>query len=149
MIIKIKGNELIRATEGSAGFDLSSSEDLIVYKGGNVLVPTGIYWEPPQRCNLLGNTAYTIVGKIYSRSGNASKLGLIVSSGVGIIDEDYRGEIKVPVTIAPWGDDMHKIYKGDRVAQIVFSMAIAPKIVYVEELSKTVRGTGGFGSTGS
>ena len=126
-------------TEYSAGADLYAllDEEVTVKAGETLLIHTGIATEIPEG----------YVGLVFARSGLATKKGLAPANKVGVIDADYRGEIMVPIynhtaedkTIAP----------AERIAQ----MAIVPflKVEYneVDELSETVRGLGGFGSTGS
>ncbi len=127
------------ATPGAAAADLCAVLDapLTLEPGQRAMVPTGLAIELP---------GPDCVALVYARSGLAIKQGVTLSNCVGVIDSDYRGEIKVglvnlgaaPVTLAP----------GERVAQLciapVWQAAFAP----AEELSDTDRGTGGFGSTG-
>lgn len=127
------------ATPGAAAADLCAVLDapLTLEPGQQAMVPTGLAIELP---------GPDCVALVYARSGLAIKQGVTLSNCVGVIDSDYRGEIKVglvnlgaaPVTLAP----------GERVAQLciapVWQAAFAP----AEELSDTDRGTGGFGSTG-
>jgi len=128
------------ATPGSAGLDLRADIDtdaLTVSPGDRVAVPTGIAIEID---------APGVAGFIYSRSGLGAKHGLTVAQGVGVIDPDYRGELKVwllntskePVTIA----------RHERIAQLVLAPVVRPVIMPVEELGDTSRGSGGFGHTG-
>ena len=126
-------------TEFSAGADLYSgmSEAVTVMPGTTEFIKTGIAMEIPAG----------LVGLIYARSGMACKKGLAPANKVGVIDSDYRGELMValhnhsqsPVTIEP----------GDRIAQLVLTPYITAEFVEAEELSDTVRGDGGFGSTGT
>ena len=127
------------ATPGAAAADLCAVLDapLTLEPGQRAMVPTGLAIELP---------GPDCVALVYARSGLAIKQGVTLSNCVGVIDSDYRGEIKVglvnlgaaPVTLAP----------GERVAQLciapVWQAAFAP----AEELSDTDRGAGGFGSTG-
>ena len=127
------------ATPGAAAADLCAVLDapLTLEPDQRAMVPTGLAIELP---------GPDCVALVYARSGLAIKQGVTLSNCVGVIDSDYRGEIKVglvnlgaaPVTLAP----------GERVAQLciapVWQAAFAP----AEELSDTDRGTGGFGSTG-
>ena len=126
-------------TEFSAGADLYSgmSEAVTVMPGTTEFIKTGIAMEIPAG----------LVGLIYARSGMACKKGLAPANKVGVIDSDYRGELMValhnhsqsPVTVEP----------GDRIAQLVLTPYITAEFVEAEELSDTVRGDGGFGSTGT
>lgn len=127
-----------RATAGSAGFDLSACLEapLTILPGETVMIPIGIAVELP------AGTA----GMLYSRSGLASKHGIALINGVGVIDSDYRGELKVPLhnhSSAPC-----TIMPGDRVAQLVVTPVLLPELTEADDLSDSGRGTGGFGSTG-
>lgn len=127
------------ATPASAGVDLCACilEKLVINPGENVKIPTGIAIELPNQHT---------VALVFARSGLASRSGLGLTNGVGVIDSDYRGEVQVliqnlgtlPVTINP----------GDRIAQMVFMPIFQALLEEVSELGETVRGTGGFGSTG-
>lgn len=125
-------------TDGSAGMDLraSLSEEISLAPGKRALVPTGLFIELPK-----GYEA-----QIRARSGLAVKQGIGLVNGVGTIDSDYRGEIKVP--LINWGEDAYVIRDGDRIAQMV--VAKYERIVWEEtdQLADTQRGCGGFGHTG-
>lgn len=125
-------------TEGSSGMDLSADiEDSVTLKPmQRYLVPTGIYIEIP-----IGYEA-----QIRARSGLAIKHGISLVNGIGTIDSDYRGEIKV--ILINLGDKDFIINKGDRIAQMIFAKIEIAKIEQVEIVEKTIRGTGGFGHTG-
>lgn len=126
------------ATEGSAGMDLFSvnDEELILPPLGNALVPTGIAVSIPK-----GYAAF-----IFARSGLAVKFGINLRNGVGVIDSDYRGEIKVG--LCNISDKEYTVRKHDRIAQMVIMPAITAEISECEDLDETERGSGGFGSTG-
>ena len=128
------------ATEGSAGLDLRACMDdaVTIPAGGRALIPTGLAIELP--------SAET-VALIFARSGLAIKHGLALSNGVGVIDSDYRGEIKVG--LINQGDAAFEIQPGERIAQLVVMPVIQPEIELVQSLSETERGAGGFGSTGT
>lgn len=131
------------ATAGSAGYDVCALENTSVFEGRTTLVKTGIFLELP----------VGIVCQIYPRSGLATKHGIIMPNSVGILDSDYRGELMIAMSKLPHFDGFCKydINRGERIAQIVFSRYERPWLTQVkeyEELSKTDRGTGGFGSTG-
>lgn len=128
------------ATEGSAGLDLRACMDdaVTIPKGGRALIPTGLAIELP--------SAET-VALIFARSGLAIKHGLALSNGVGVIDSDYRGEIKVG--LINQGDAEFTVEPGERVAQMVIMPVLQPQIELVQTLSETERGAGGFGSTGT
>lgn len=125
-------------TDGASAIDLYSnnSDPIILKKNDIILVPTGIYLEIP-----LGFEA-----QVRSRSGLAIKHGVFCLNSPGTIDSDYRGEISV--ILAMLGSDTFTINKGERIAQLVFSSV--EKVVFneVNELNATLRGDGGFGSTG-
>ena len=124
-------------TEFSAGADLvNAGDDVVIEAGKTVIIHTGIALEIP----------VGLVGLVYARSGMATKRGLAPANKVGVIDSDYRGEIMV--ALFNHGTEKQVIENGERVAQIV----IAPYVTatFVEgELDDTIRGKGGFGSTGT
>ena len=125
-------------TEGSAGMDIAAylEENIIIEPGKRALVPTGLFIELPA-----GYEA-----QIRARSGLAIRKGIGLVNGIGTIDSDYRGEIKVPVI--NWGEEAFVIENGDRIAQMVIAKYERAQWVLSDELSETERGTGGFGSTG-
>ncbi len=129
----------VRATEGSAGMDLSAciSEEITINPGDLKLIPTGIAIELPSS----GYVAY-----IFARSGLGIKHGICLSNGVGVVDSDYRGE--VCVGLCNVSSESYTIEPGERVAQMVISPVSLMPVAEVEELSDTSRGAGGFGSTG-
>ena len=124
-------------TSGAAGCDLVSSVDQTIEARSWGIVPTGLYIEVPPGFE----------AQIRSRSGLAAKHGVFVLNGIGTIDSDYRGEIKV--ILANMGDHSFNIKKGDRIAQMVFAQFSQAVFEKVDELSSTDRGSGGFGSTGT
>lgn len=146
MSFKIKltngATELIRGTPTSTGLDLKSLKDYTLKPMERVLVETGVHLEPEKPYEFEDGLIIPDV-QIRPRSGLSSK-GIIVILGTG--DEDYRGEYKV--CIINLSGEEYTIKAGDRIAQMVFGFASIPKIEYVEDLSNTERGTGGFGSTG-
>jgi dUTP pyrophosphatase len=127
------------ATTGAAGVDLqaSLSEDLVIGPGQIAKIPTGLAIELPHN----GVGAF-----VFARSGLASKYGLALVNGVGVIDSDYRGEILVAVINQGQNDVL--IRDGDRIAQMVFLPVYLAEFQIVEQLGETDRGSGGFGSTG-
>lgn len=133
---KLSENAVIptRQTAYSAGYDLSASLATVIPSGDVRLVSTGISMAIP--------VGY--FGKIYSRSSVVKNNGVTVEAGV--IDADYRGEVKVMMYNLSQNDFI--INEGDRIAQIVIMPIYTNNIVEVEELDYTIRGTGGFGSTG-
>lgn len=126
-------------TGGSAGMDLSAAieEDICIKRGETVLVPTGIAIALPDN---------TSVAYIYARSGLSIKHGIMLANGVGVVDSDYRGEVKVG--LINLGKEDYVIRKGDRIAQMVFAPVLIAETEVCEELPETQRGSGGFGSTG-
>ncbi|MDD4699045.1 MAG: dUTP diphosphatase [Oscillospiraceae bacterium] len=140
-IKRLKCNSILpkRATVGSAGFDLYSSLEspVEIAPGERVLIPTGIAIELPDN---------NYVAYIYARSGLAIKNGITLSNCVGVIDSDYRGEIKVG--LINLSDKAYTINSADRIAQMVISPVIIPELVVSDDLNDTDRSGGGFGSTG-
>lgn len=144
MILKIKKlneNAVIpaMATPGSAGMDLRAciESDVIINPGERTLIPTGL-------AIALESNAY--VAYIYARSGLAVKSGITLANCVGVIDSDYRGELKVGLVNI--SDKPFTVSNGERIAQLVISPVIVPEIAVVSELDETERAQGGFGSTG-
>ena len=125
-------------SEYAAGADLYAvcDEEIVIQPSQTVLVHTGLAMEIPEG----------YAGLIYARSGLASKRGLAPANKVGVVDADYRGEVMV--ALHNHSDKPQSVACGERIAQLV----VAPflKVAYEEsdDLSQTVRGVGGFGSTG-
>lgn len=126
----------IRATPGSAGYDLAASDDKTIPPGGRDLVATGISIKVPEGT----------YGRIAPRSGLAVRNGIQV--GAGVIDSDYTGEIKV-VLFNSDPNNSFVIKAGDRIAQLVLEKIECPEVEEVSDLNNTYRGDGGFGSTGT
>ena len=124
------------ATDGAAGMDVVSAEDVAIAPGARHAVATGLSMAIP--------AGYEI--QVRPRSGLALKHGITVPNTPGTIDSDYRGELKV--ILINHGPDIFDIRRGDRVAQLVVSPVIQGSWHEVEELDDTARGQGGFGSTG-
>lgn len=127
-----------RATQQSAGLDLKAflEKPLTIKPREIVLVPTGLAVQLPEN----------YVGYIYARSSLGTKHGITLPNGVGVVDSDYRGEIKV--ALINLKDENYIIESGDRIAQFVVSPVLIAPPVEITELSKTKRSDGGFGSTG-
>lgn len=127
------------ATKGAAGLDLCAciEEPIILEAGASVLIPTGIAIELPD--NEMG-------AFIFARSGLATKFGISLANGVGVVDSDYRGEICVG--LRNFGKEDYTIEKNERIAQLVFMPVVPVNLEDVEILSESQRGEGGFGSTG-
>ncbi|MEW5952956.1 MAG: dUTP diphosphatase [Bacillota bacterium] len=127
------------ATPGSAGLDLAACMEhpLELGAGEIVLVPTGIAVQIPRR---------DYAGLVFARSGLASRHGVALANGVGVIDSDYTGEIMV--TLINNGTGPYIVRPGDRIAQLVLVPVGIARVNLVEDLQNTSRGDGGFGSTG-
>lgn len=127
------------ATSGSAGMDLSAciDEPIIIPKGETRFIPTGIAIALPSN---------EYVAYIYARSGLACKKGITLANCVGVIDSDYRGEIKC--ALINLGKEDFTVNHGDRIAQLVISPVCIADITVKDSLDDTQRGAGGFGSTG-
>lgn len=126
------------ATEGSAGLDIpcDNDEPIVIEPRTQAKIPTGISVAIPQG----------YFGAIYPRSSAGIKLRVTLSNTVGIIDSDYRGEISLFVYNE--GENPITIHKGDRLVQMILQPYLKANIRVVEELDDTLRGAGGFGSTG-
>eukprot|EP01126_Amoeba_proteus_P033657 TRINITY_DN3311_c0_g1_i5.p1 TRINITY_DN3311_c0_g1~~TRINITY_DN3311_c0_g1_i5.p1 ORF type:complete len:146 (-),score=28.00 TRINITY_DN3311_c0_g1_i5:142-579(-) len=123
-----------RGSPQAAGYDLHSAHDYTIPPHGKELIQTDISVAIPSG----------FYARVAPRSSLAWKSHIDV--GAGVIDEDYRG--KVGVVLFNHGDTAFKVTRGDRVAQMILTKIITPPVVEVEELDDTLRGTGGFGSTG-
>jgi dUTP pyrophosphatase len=126
------------ASAGAAGADLYAClpEPLVLAPGQRGLAPTGVALEMTES----GHAAL-----IFARSGLAAR-GLALANGVGVVDEDYRGEICVP--LVNLGRETITLRSGERVAQMVFVPSRRALFLPEENLTATERGSGGFGSTG-
>lgn len=139
--VRDTAKEPVRGSKFAAGYDLSACVDdgsTAIYIPPNtcVKVPTGLAFVPPDG----------YVGLVFARSGLATKSGLRPANCVGVVDEDYRGEVMV--ALYNDSDATRVVHDGERVAQIVFTEYLNADMVEVDELSETERGEGGFGSTG-
>lgn len=125
-------------TKGAAGMDIRAflSEKIVIKPGEVSLVPTGLFMEIP--------SGYEV--QVRARSGLALKNKIGLLNGIGTIDSDYRGELKV--ILFNFGKDDFEISSGDRIAQIVLNKFERIDFVLEETLSETERGEGGFGSSG-
>lgn len=128
----------IRGTFGSAGYDICAclDTDITIAPNQCVLVPTG--FATSFRSNF--------VALVYSRSGLATKRGLVVAQGTAVIDSDYRGEWMIP--LFNQSSEPQLVRSGDRIAQLVVQPIARVKAIEVDDLNQTKRGDGGFGSTG-
>ena len=127
------------ATPGSAAMDLHAcmEEAVVIPAGGRKVIPTGIAIALPSA---------EYVALVFARSGLGIKHGIALSNGVGVIDSDYRGEIRVGLTNL--SDTPYTVRPGDRIAQLAVMPVVQAELERVDSLDETGRGTGGFGSTG-
>ena len=125
-------------TKGAAGMDLRAAvtEPLTLAPGARAAVPTGLAFAVPQGFE----------AQIRPRSGLAFKHGITCLNTPGTIDSDYRGEVKV--ILINLGQEPFVIERGDRIAQIIIAPVVQAELLEVETLDVTLRGLGGFGSTG-
>ena len=119
---------------GDAGLDVYSVEDVVLFPGEKQIVKTGIAMAIPEGC----------VALVWDRSGVAAKGGIKTMGGV--IDHTYRGEYGIIMTNLT--KTAYQVNKGDRIAQVLIQPIYTADITVVDELSDSVRGSGGFGSSG-
>jgi dUTP pyrophosphatase len=124
------------ATSGAAGLDLRAADAAILKPGARALIATGLAIALP-----INHEA-----QVRPRSGLAVKHGVTVLNSPGTIDEDYRGEIKVP--LINHGAEDFVIKRGDRIAQMVIAPVTHARLIEVTSLDETPRGADGFGSSG-
>ncbi|MGX9987805.1 dUTP diphosphatase [Rhizobium sp. Z1P35] len=127
-------------SKGAAGMDLRAAVDeaapLTLLPGKRALVPTGFIFEIPEGFE----------GQVRPRSGLAFKNGITCLNSPGTVDSDYRGEVKV--LLINLGDEPFIISRGMRIAQMVIAPVTQARVAEITAASETVRGAGGFGSTG-
>tara|TARA_B100001750_G_scaffold179597_1_gene147964 strand:- start:12 stop:449 length:438 start_codon:yes stop_codon:yes gene_type:complete len=125
-------------TEGSSGMDLKAliENPIIIKPQSYVLIPTGLSIAIPEDTEI----------QIRPRSGLAAKSSISVLNTPGTIDSDYRGEIKI--ILFNHGKEEFIVNNGDRIAQMILMPVLKAEFEEIKELPKTVRGSGGFGSTG-
>ena len=126
-----------QAAAGADLYALLDGESLEIAAGETVLIGMGLALEIPEG----------YVGLIYARSGLATKKGLAPANKVGVIDSDSRGELKV--ALYNQSGKAQTIAAGERIAQLVIAPYLSASFEEADDLSDTVRGAGGFGSTGS
>jgi dUTP pyrophosphatase len=141
ILIKKTSKEVITPkykTEGSSGVDLSAflNEKVVIKPNSSELIPTGLQVAIPEELEI----------QIRPRSGLAAKESMGVLNSPGTIDSDYRGELKI--ILFNHGDKDFIINNGDRIAQMVLVPILKMEFEEVDNLPDTVRGQGGFGSTG-
>jgi dUTP pyrophosphatase len=129
------------ATAGAVAFDLHAlitnhTGSIVLYRNQQYLIKTGLAFEIPEGFEM----------QVRQRSGLSIKYPSYFKIGVGTIDQDYRGEIMVPIINNT--DNIFYIHKGMRIAQAIISPVEIANFVVVDELEKTKRGAGGFGHTG-
>ena len=136
--VPIRADEVpFYAHPGDAGADLRSTEELVLAPGERASVGTGVSIALPD-----GH-----VGFVVPRSGLAFKHGLTIVNAPGTIDAGYRGEIRVALLNTD-AREPYRIAVGDRIAQLVIVPVVRARFTAVDELPESVRGAGGFGSTG-
>jgi dUTP pyrophosphatase len=123
-----------RGSDGAAGYDLQSTESCVILPGKRAVVATGLSLELP----------HGVYGRIAPRSGLAVKHGIQV--GAGVVDADYRGEVKV--VLFNHDSNPYMIKPGYRIAQLILERCETPEVEEIFDSSDTSRGQGGFGSTG-
>lgn len=140
-IKKVRENAIVpqRATVGSAGADLCAciDEPITIKPGDLAKIPTGIAIALPNA---------ELGAFLFARSGLGVKHGICLSNGVGVVDSDYRGEIAVGLCNV--GSEPYTIEPNERIAQMVIMPVALLPLCEVDDLDKTERGEGGFGSTG-
>ena len=126
------------ATDGAAALDLHACTDgkTIIAPHERVMIPTGIAAAIPEG----------YVGIMAVRSSMGAKYGITLANGIGVIDSDYRGQLHV--TLYNTTEAPYTVHSGDRIAQLMVMPVARPAIKVVDALPETMRGTGGFGSTG-
>ena len=125
-----------RKHEDDAGYDIYANEDVTLNPGEVTIVSTGVHIEP----------SFGWYVQIVPRSGLAAKHGITVLNTPGTIDSNYRDEIKV--IMINHGPQSYPIFKGDRIAQMIFTPSYKAYLAEVDELGDSDRGLGGLGSTG-
>ena len=128
------------ATDGSAAVDIRAAlegGEVIIQPGERAMIPTGI---------AISTGRDDVVAIMAGRSGLGAKHGITLANGIGVIDSDYRGELRA--TLINNGKEPFKVSDGDRIAQLMFMPVYQAAFLPVDELDETERGTGGFGSTG-
>jgi dUTP pyrophosphatase len=127
-----------RSTEGAAGWDLFANieEPIKLHHGESALIPTGVRVQLPKG----------FYWDIRIRSGLSTKKGIILANGAGVVDEDYRGIVGVPVINL---GGYYEIQPGEKIAQAILQLYAEQDLELVDKLEETERGNGGFGSTGN
>ena len=126
----------MRGRDGDAGYDLSCVEPFVLRPGERRLVPTGVALALPEG----------VAGLVMPRSGLAHRHGIACVNSPGLIDPNYRGELRV--VLVNHGEEMWRAHAGDRIAQLLLVPYWAPELRVVDELPDSDRGADGFGSSG-
>ena len=128
----------VYASAGAAGCDLMAciSKDVVIHKGERALIPTGLAFAIPECYEM----------QLRPRSGLALKQGISLANTPATIDSDYRGE--VGIILINHGNESFTVKDGDRIAQLIIAPVVRARFRLSEDLDSTVRGQGGFGSTG-
>ena len=126
----------IKATNGASGYDICSKVRATIPAGQFATIPTGIHIEMPTG----------LEAQIRPRSGLAARNGVTVLNSPGTIDSDYRGEICI--ILINHGKKDFEVKPGMRIAQMVFAKVLEVDLIAKDELNRSIRGNGGFGSTG-
>ena len=124
-----------RGSDGAAGYDLYSTDSALILPGRRAVIGTGIAVEIPSG----------VYARVAPRSGLAVKNGIQI--GAGVVDSDYRGEVKV-VVFNQDNKTPYMIKPGYRIAQLILEKCLTPEVEEIEEVTETNRGEDGFGSTG-
>ena len=139
-VVRLHENAILptRGSSGAAAFDLYAclESDIAIAPGYSRLIRTGFSFAIPEG----------YFGGLYARSGLSVKHGMRPSNCVGVIDEDYRGEVQV--SLYNDGQQQFVLRHGERIAQLIIQKYEDIELVEVDELPQTIRGSGGFGSTG-
>jgi dUTP pyrophosphatase len=125
-----------RGREGDAGYDLSCVDSFVLRPGERRMVPTGVAIALPTG----------VAGLVTPRSGLAHRYGIACVNSPGLIDPNYRGELRV--ILVNHGDETYRAHAGDRIAQLLLVPYWAPELRVVDELPESERGERGFGSSG-
>jgi dUTP pyrophosphatase len=135
--LQAEAREPTRAHDGDAGYDLYAVEPTTLAPGERASVGTGIAVAIPDGW----------AGLVLPRSGLAARHGITIPNAPGLIDSGYRGEVRV-LLLNTDRSEAFEVAPGDRIAQLLLVRHEAPEVLEVESLDQTVRGAGGFGSSG-
>jgi dUTP pyrophosphatase len=125
-----------RSRSGDAGYDLRAVEPFVLRPGERCLVPTGLAVALPPG----------VAGLVLPRSGLAAQFGVTCANSPGLVDPNYRGELRV--VLVNLGREIYRGHAGDRIAQLLLVPFLTPELRVVDELPESERGEAGFGSSG-